>query len=316
MTKNVLIVYDRDGWAWSHMGAGLQKYAPAGYSVDIMASDKVKRHGADRDYDASLQMSWPESANHGLARRNSVLVASHGVEYSFPNENPDPAARIATRLRNREQASRILARFNGVLCVSERLTQLAAHFNDNAVFTSPGVDTDLFVPETPRVGEKLVVGWCGQRAGVTKGYEERLIPLMDQLDGKVEFAINDRGPDRPLTQAEMVEWFARIDVFISTSYSEGCQMPLMEAMASGKPVIATDAGCARLFVRNRWNGTLIDERDDKQVVARFVEEILRLDANPAHRLMQGGNARWLMDHEYSWRVRSGQWLKAICGETA
>jgi hypothetical protein len=316
--RRVLIVYDRAGWAWGHMANGIQRFAPPGFRVDCMPSDelayRLRENTLASDYDASLQMSWAESTKERLARWNTTLVASHGLEFNWPNDQPEPAARIATRLRNRHQAHRILPRFDSVLCVSERLHQSAWTITKSAVLAIPGVDTSLFIQDVPRLDEPLRVGWCGQRAGVTKGYESRLIPLMDRLDGKVEFVVNDRSADNPLTQDEMVEWHSRIDVFLSTSTSEGCQMPVMEAMASGKPVIATDAGCARLFVRPGWTGSLIEATDDNEVVARLEDEILRMDANPAKRLIMGGNARWLMDQSYSWRVRSPEWLKLICGD--
>lgn len=91
-------------------------------------------------------------------------------------------------------------------------------------------------------------------------------------------------------------------------------MPVMEAMACGKPVVATDAGVARALVRNDYTGFLIADGPEEQVIPEIADALYRLDANPAKRLLLGGNARWLIDTHYSWKVRAPQWLKAICGE--
>lgn len=318
----ILWVADRPDWAWHWMGTGVAKYAPPGYRVDVIDQSAFGVYTKQRpdllsEYDAVLQCSWTEaSMKVPNVPRSCTLVASHGIEFPFPNHLAKPEAKIATRLRNSDSARGRLPRFDAVLCVNEKLHMLAQWINHRSYFTPPGVDTEIFVPETPRVDEPLRVGWCGQRTGVTKGYQERLVPLMERMGRAVEFVVNDRSAEDALTQAEMVEWFARIDVLLSTSYSEGCQMPIMEAMACGKPVVATDAGLASSLVKNDYSGYLIDDETDIRVIARLADALYRLAANPASRVLMGGQARWLIENHYSWKVRAPEWVRAICGEPA
>lgn len=92
--------------------------------------------------------------------------------------------------------------------------------------------------------------------------------------------------------------YARCDAWLWTSSSEGFGLPILEAMASHTPVIATRAGAAPELVNDR-NGQLVDSSLDSVVPA-----ILRI-ANMT-------NAEWLLlsDNAYQ-QARRNTWPKAI-----
>ncbi len=75
-------------------------------------------------------------------------------------------------------------------------------------------------------------------------------------------------------------------VFPSICY-EGCPMTLIEAMALGKPVIATDLGPRSEMVRNGYNGFLYQPND----VITLREKALELIKNRELRERMGSNAR-------------------------
>lgn len=79
------------------------------------------------------------------------------------------------------------------------------------------------------------------------------------------------------------------DVFLLTSVSEGIPLTVIEAMAAGLPVVATDVGGMSEVVVDGATGFLAPAKDD----AALAERILRLAGDPALRGQMGtaGRAR-------------------------
>jgi glycosyltransferase involved in cell wall biosynthesis len=87
-------------------------------------------------------------------------------------------------------------------------------------------------------------------------YQRRLKGAIRKLglDGHVLFA----GP-RP--QAELPRWFSAADVSVLATRSEGWPNVLLESLACGTPVVATDVGGAPEIVRHGLDGFLVPHGD-------------------------------------------------------
>jgi glycosyltransferase involved in cell wall biosynthesis len=77
----------------------------------------------------------------------------------------------------------------------------------------------------------------------------------------------------PLTGDELVDSYAVSDVFVLPSIHEAMAMVLLEAMAMGKPVIATDTGAARDLIQNGVNGFVIKPRRPDQIAKAVISLI-------------------------------------------
>ncbi|TDA69646.1 MAG: glycosyltransferase family 1 protein [Clostridia bacterium] len=75
-------------------------------------------------------------------------------------------------------------------------------------------------------------------------------------------------------QAEVAPWLAAMDVFVTCPVSEGFSLVTLEAMASGKPVVATATGGLPELIRSGVNGLLVPVRDPA-ALARAVSLLLR-----------------------------------------
>ncbi|OIO52865.1 MAG: hypothetical protein AUJ11_00195 [Parcubacteria group bacterium CG1_02_44_65] len=71
---------------------------------------------------------------------------------------------------------------------------------------------------------------------------------------------------------DLAAHYKSADLFLLTSNYEGWGMSLIEAMASGLPVITTDVGCTRETLRHEENG-LVAPVGDKRSLAM---EIIRI----------------------------------------
>jgi glycosyltransferase involved in cell wall biosynthesis len=75
-------------------------------------------------------------------------------------------------------------------------------------------------------------------------------------------------------QDQIRDIYARCDVWVTASRSEGFNLPAMEAMACRTPVVSTSAGWPAEAVKSGWNGVLVNV-DDVNSLADGVEWVLR-----------------------------------------
>jgi len=99
----------------------------------------------------------------------------------------------------------------------------------------------------------------------------------------------------PLEGVRML--YAASDIFVLPSLAEGDPLVVVEAMASGKPIIGTKVGGIPHKVRDGWNGFLIDPGDEQQLA----DKIKYLIDNPEERKMMGANSRRYAEEEFDWR---------------
>lgn len=92
---------------------------------------------------------------------------------------------------------------------------------------------------------------------------------------------------------EALRQLATLDIYIQTSLWEGLPVAVIEAMAAGLPVVATNVVGNRDLVRNGENGWLAEDRDD------FLARLVPLIEDPAARRALGEQARAFAQENYS-----------------
>lgn len=80
----------------------------------------------------------------------------------------------------------------------------------------------------------------------------------------------------PASEKEMSDFYYNCDIVLSCSYSEGFNLPVLEAMAMGCIVLATKDGGVNDFIENGKNGFLLEDRD-ANVVIDLIGKIINLD---------------------------------------
>ena len=92
-------------------------------------------------------------------------------------------------------------------------------------------------------------------------------------------------------RADIPELLAHSDVFVLSSRSEGFPVSVLEAMAAGLPVVATDVGGVAEAVEDGETGLLVPATD-AEALARALERLLA-DGELRRRLGAAGRARAL-----------------------
>jgi glycosyltransferase involved in cell wall biosynthesis len=75
------------------------------------------------------------------------------------------------------------------------------------------------------------------------------------------------------SQRDVGAYLSALDIAVLTSDTEGCSNFLLEAMALGKAVVATDAGGNRELVQHGETGVLVPPRDSKAVAKAVIDLI-------------------------------------------
>ena len=113
-------------------------------------------------------------------------------------------------------------------------------------------------------------------------------PLRSALEAKASALGLADAVALPGFQKNPSAWFARADLFVLSSFAEGMPNAMLQAMASGCPVVATDcpSGPREILEDGRW-GTLVPPGD----VGALADAIMNGLRAPSPRSLFPGRAR-------------------------
>lgn len=162
---------------------------------------------------------------------------------------------------------------------------------DKIPVVNNGVDTKRFVPSEARkdaeqiriisVGtlywiknhEMTINAVCDMRE---KGIDVSLEIIGDGEDReKLEQVIKNRQAEKYVIlqgiKANVEEYLQNADIYVSSSKTEGLPLSILEAMACGLPIVATDVGGTRDIVCEGKNGFLIPIGDEKYLEKKLTD---------------------------------------------
>lgn len=100
----------------------------------------------------------------------------------------------------------------------------------------------------------------------------------------------------PGDRADTAEWMRAFDVFVLNSLGEGISNTILEAMASGLPVLATEVGGNPELVTPEQTGSLLPPGEPATLAAALARYL----DDPALRLRQGRAARARIEADFDW----------------
>lgn len=197
-----------------------------------------------------------------------------------------------------------------------------------------GVDLDEFNPRIPgarirnklSLGEKpviLAVGAATIRKGlpyllqsmpdvITNIPDVRLIVVGSRAyEGQLQLLAKDLGIEGhvifagPVERDELPYYYSACDLVAVPSVYEGFPIVVLEALASGKPVVASRVGGIPEAVQNGANGLLFEPGD----VPQLTRALVRLLADESLRGKMGREARRMAESRYDWKNIGLQYLK-------
>lgn len=274
------------------------------------------------DFEAVRQLA-------AFVRENKIdIVHAHNYKadlLAFLVSRKVPVKLIATlhgyigkgwKLKIYEAFDRWLMRFfDKVIVVDASLRRWFEYGPVSCTVINNGIDTQEFKPLAQDAkNEELVIGAVG-RLSVEKGYgyllkafveivnvypEARLIfvgegPLKEKLkaqsatlgiEGRVEFVG---------FQADVKPFYEKMDIFCSSSLIEHFPVAVLEAMACGKAIVATDVGGTKDLIKDHETGLLIRPGSSKAIRNNF----FLLAGDAVLRRTLGDNARMFVQENCS-----------------
>jgi glycosyltransferase involved in cell wall biosynthesis len=119
-----------------------------------------------------------------------------------------------------------------------------------------------------------------------ESYTAKLKALIAELDLADNVRLLGTKP-----QSEVADFLRSSNAFAMVSSREGCCNAVLEALACGIPVVATDAGDNRMFVRDGINGQIVPV-DDPATTAHALSEVLERTWNAATLAASSGIGSW------------------------
>jgi glycosyltransferase involved in cell wall biosynthesis len=212
---------------------------------------------------------------------------------------------------------RIIRFTNGVVSLSSEWNQLITIVPGCAVYYLPNaIDLTAYrtatlkrrvVEQNPPLLKVLYLGYLGKAKGsfdlveaakeilaknipvkidlvgeeLAKGEVERLKKQIDQTGLGNVVSLHP-----PVIGSKKIEMLLEADIFIYPSYGEGMPIAVIEAMASGLPIISTRVGGLPDLVKDGINGILVEAGHPDQLV----RAILYLSLNPDQRFAMQMNS--------------------------
>ncbi len=245
---------------------GLVAVAAAGVA-GRRTSSVVHLHGSDAAVTTTVVRRW--LARRVLRRAGAVVAVSEELRGWASSLMPrHRAARVSANAKSQERASWPLLRIVSMPVATERI--------------GPATPT-------PAAGPVVAVG----RLMAEKGFDVLIeaVALMEP-NLRPDVVIVGDGPDRAALKAQslqagvnvhfvgavppasVADWYRRARLVCVPSRREGFGMVIAEAVAAGRPVVATAVGAAVQFVNHGVNGLLVAP-GDSSALSRAINQALQ-----------------------------------------
>ena len=132
-------------------------------------------------------------------------------------------------------------------------------------------------------------------------------------DGELRDLVRDRVEDLGLgdrvtllgLRGDVPDLMRAADGYVMSSWFEGLPMVLLEAAASGLPIVATDVGGNRQLVRPGVTGFIVPSRQP-QALADAMRDLMALSGEDRARM--GSEARSHVEHTYALPAVADAWV--------
>jgi alpha-maltose-1-phosphate synthase len=272
---------------------------------------------AERAAKAGKPFFLDQSISHALT--NQTIM--QGVAQRFPAWQGEIEARLPEVLEC-EKREHALATKIIVASSFSKSTLVAQGVSEERILLNPyGVDLELFHPPVePRTRQPLrflFLGLVSARKGVPLLLEAwQQLKLNDAelwLVGPVSEQEKVLIPDLPglkvlgkYPHQELPELLRQCDVLVFPSYCEGFAMVLLEALASGMPIITTEATAGPDLIEDGIEGRLIPSGDLDALCAAMQE-----CASDPDRLDEMAKAARRTAERFSWDAYGDRWQQIL-----
>jgi len=280
----ILFICDVKGWAWWIKSNYIKRYINDEFDIDIInfIGSGSNRKINDSKYD--LYFTFGYSFINKLKGNISKNRKITGVTAHRPLNVIIPKMRMAGYVHA-----------NSMLLYNELKEY---KFGNRLYYLPNGVDADLFRPITsiPRKKDNIIVGHIG-KLSPQKGQNEFIKPAIIKSGAESFFHFNKY--TNKVKHTDMYKKYQEFDVFIVASKEDGTPNPALEAAACGRPIISNRIGNMPEFIKDSYNGFLVEKNIDA-----YVEKINWFRDNRDKMEEMGRNARKTVLEGWTWEIQA------------
>lgn len=299
--KKIAIIYDVEGWAFYNIAKEIKKYLSDDFDIDILPvsvfNDNIVRlillagkydlvhclwrgllssldYEYARGYIYNMGLTFEEFMDKYYSKTN---ITTSVYDHKFlEKENIETTKSFVKYAKNYTTSSTILKEIYDKLDVDKKPMAVI----------SDGVDTEKFKPINLQKfklensnNRKFKIGWVGNSEftdskGDTdlKGVRKIIKPVLEELIQEgypIELKFADR-KEGYIPHNKMPEYYNSIDIYICASKNEGTPNPILEAMATGIPIISTDVGIVRDAFGEKQKEFILKERSKEELKNKLV----------------------------------------------
>jgi glycosyltransferase involved in cell wall biosynthesis len=284
----LLLVVDDAGWILDEVGGSLQRHLPAALRARTVGSDWPSARGCTIHF-IHRAWAWNDAVLDRVHPSNRLL----GLWWHGRPDSPDP--RLVEALNRLRRVQSRFARIQVTGTIGRATLLNIGVPADKIVMLPEGVDLALFRPAADAstrdrarralgIADGALAIGCFQKDG--DGWGDGAIPKLvkgpDVLaDALIALATAQRlhavlpGPSRGyltrrltaagvpfsapgfVPRAALPGLYHALDLYVSPSRDEGGPAGVLEAMASGVPVVSTETGMAVDLIEHGDNGSLV-----------------------------------------------------------
>lgn len=291
----VLLISDVRGWAFHINMKDLAEYLQDQFQFEhwFVADWQTDGKVPDLDRFAAVFCVYHRWRINDLLPWDRTLGSLRAFWFK-PDKGLNPPGPDEYKLVNSYRAFHVVTQAN--------LDQLKDHC-PNAVYLTNPVNMSRFTESTQIEGE-LIASWNGNDKHASgsgldvKGFRSLIIPSCQAAD--VPLVSAEYNTTR-LPSEDMPAFYRKANVAICASLYEGSSNSVMEAMASGLAVVATDVGNHREMVESQLrnfgeSGMILVERSINGISSALTE----LKKDPARARAMGGINRQEIAARWSW----------------
>jgi len=226
-------------------------------------------------------------------------------------------SKIFGRTFSYNSSKKLMLKAHKVITISTSVAQqIKKHYNfDKLVIIPNGVDINNFYPSEVPGNYLLYVGRLGHGKGLFdlldafKLINEQDLKLIIVGEGELKTKLLLKIEKESISNVELIGHIENEDlpnvyqnarIFVFPSLYEGLPTAILEAMASGLPIIATDVSGCKDLIKNNYNGILVNPKNPK-ILSNSISFLLK-DLEKSKYL--GKNARAKAETDYSWDIIS------------
>ena len=264
---NVLLIADRPGWAYDILAKSIIAHNPDIHiSLQYIVNIRDSIEDTDfTDFDVVYFFLWYDAMRYG--------PKIPGFDFEKTCVGIHSIASWENRGLNTEQATLVCNQFAATGYISKELGGLIKL--DRGFFTPNGVESSIFFPSPLPERGPLRLMWVGNPSvkhhGDNKGFNSIVQPVVDSFDAE-QVTLHTATPESPVARESMGDFYRSNHVLICTSKHEGGPLPIVEALACGRPVISTKVGIVPEVVQHESNGLLIQR--SRQSLRKAIQKLL------------------------------------------